>query len=123
MFEYWIIKLTRTKDMFLSVLRFLPDAVRIRSPPPAILTFPHEHIFLGSSLRIFADFRPFMTAEKYRDILDCSAPSSINDFLYGGRRIECGSKIFVRDYTGGRVWKSETHIHQKLFHPFENPWT
>jgi len=82
--------------MFLSPSKFLPTAARIRSPPPAILTLPHEGIFFGSSLQILFGFGPFMTAEKYRDILDCNAVSSAYDFLHGGRKIECGSEDFMR---------------------------
>src|SRR6266567_8170452 len=83
--------------MFLPLFKFPPDATRIQSPPPAILTFPHEGIFLGSSFCIFAYFWPSIMAEKYRDILDCNATSNTYDFLYGGRKIECGSENMVRN--------------------------
>ena len=84
--------------MFLPLFNFPPDATRIRSPPPAILTFPHEDIFFRSSFWIFAYFQPSMTAEKYRDILDCNVASNTYDFLYGGCKIECGSENIIRNY-------------------------
>ena len=104
--------------MFLSLSEFFPTAARIRSPPPAILTLPHEGIFFGSSLQILFGFGPFMIAEKYRDILDCNAVSSAYDSLYGGRKIESGSENFVRRIEYG---KNKTDNHQTLFHPSGDP--